>query len=66
MYVLHDFVFTPSVMAKLKRKEKKNRKHTKIHNIVLHLADGQYIFSVLLVVCNVYVTPLSSLLVCGS
>lgn len=39
-----------------------NRKHTKIHNIVLHLADGQYIyiFSVLLVVfvTSIYVTPL--------
>lgn len=57
------FVFTSLVMAKRKCKRNKNKikteKHTKIHNIVLHLADGQYIFSVLLVVCNVYVTPLS-------
>lgn len=50
----------------MKLKSNQNREHIKIHNIVLHLADGQYIFSVLLVVCNVYVTPLCFLLVRGS
>lgn len=67
-WVLYVFVFTSLVMAKIKRNENKikTEKHTKIHNIVLHLADGQYIFSVLLFVCNVCVTPLSILLVCGS
>lgn len=70
-------VFTSLVMAKNKNEMKsqnrnrKKKEHTKIHNIVLHLADGAiYIyFSVLLVVFfsrNVYVTPLSFLLVCGS
>lgn len=58
-WVLYVFVFTSLVMAKKKKnnnnnnkknvnetkiKKIKNGKHTKIHNIVLHLADGQYIF----------------------
>ena len=33
----------------MKIKVKTEKKHRKIRNIVLHLADGQYIFSVLLV-----------------
>lgn len=54
IWLVDSFLYTSLVMAKIKhhRNENQNRKHTKY--IILHLADGQYIFiylfSVLLVV----------------
>lgn len=46
---LHPWLWLKNKKCKMKMKIKTEKKHRKIRNIVLHLADGQYIFSVLLV-----------------